>query len=498
VAAKPADTTVALGDIGTDEVRSRATSGAALLGARGVLIYVLGIGCNLVLAHLLAPRDFGLVALGTVLLLSAYLVDGGLGASLIRRAVEPSREELQAVLALEVAVLGAVTAIVVAGGALVGRDGLVVATMVASLPIVAFRAPTVIVLERRMRYRPIATADVAEAVAYYTWAVIAVALGAGVWGMATAVIVRAIIGTATVIALGPGGLVLPRWSWRSVRPLIGFGAKFQATSAFAVLREQMINVAVAAVAGLPTLGIWNLSWRVLQVPALLFNTVARVGFPAMSRLLSAGQDARPYLERGVASIAVMTGVMVVGLTGSSPALPRLLGAAWGDVPAVILWSSVAIAISAPIVSGTMGYLFAAGAAGTVALATLVSGVVWCAVAIALLPTYGAPAVGLAWVATAIVNARMLWKRTAALTDIALGARWFGTCAVSLAALAAAWLVGRQPHDGFAAGALGLVAGEVVLLAGLLAVNPAAIRDARALVGEGLRTLRPRSKRQADD
>ena len=75
-----------------DDVRGRAASGAALLGARGALIYALGIVANLALARLLVPRDFGLVALGTVLVvLGTYLAIGGLGAALIRREQSPER-----------------------------------------------------------------------------------------------------------------------------------------------------------------------------------------------------------------------------------------------------------------------------------------------------------------------------------------------------------------------------------------------------------------------
>jgi polysaccharide transporter, PST family len=479
------------------EVRERATRGAALLGARGLLVYVLAIGGNLGLAHLLDPRDFGLVALGTVLLLlGTYLVDGGLGAALIRREEPPTRGQLQAVLALELVVLVAIAALVAVGGALVGRDGLVVATMVASLPILALRAPALIVLERSMRYRPIATADVAEAVAYYGWALTAVALGAGVWGMATAVVVRAAVGSAVVMALGTTGVLVPHWSWATVRPMLGYGAKFQATSALQLAREQAINVLVAVVAGLPTLGVWNLAWRVLQVPVLLFATVTRVGFPAMSRLLRAGHDPRPYLERGVASIAAATGVMLVGLTGLSPVLPILLGTGWGDVPAVILWSSAALVIGAPVVSAAVGYLFAADAAGTVAVAAAASSVVWCALAAVLLPDLGAPAVGVAWVASAIVNSGILAIRTRARTGSALGREWLASCAVSEAALAVAWLAGRLLAEPVAAGALGLVAGEAVLLAGLAAVNRSGLQDARTLLAQGADSLRRRAKRPA--
>jgi lipopolysaccharide exporter len=80
------------------DLRGRAASGAALLGARGALVMLIGVGVNLALARMLSPRDFGYVALGTSLLIvGQYLSNGGLGAALIRQPETPDRIELSAV-----------------------------------------------------------------------------------------------------------------------------------------------------------------------------------------------------------------------------------------------------------------------------------------------------------------------------------------------------------------------------------------------------------------
>jgi O-antigen/teichoic acid export membrane protein len=472
------------------ELRRRATSGAALLGARSALIYALGIVANLVLARLLAPRDFGLVALGTtVVVLGTYLADGGFGAALIRRDARPERIELQAVLGLQLGLTTGLAVAVAAVAAPFGRDGLVVATMVASLPIAILRAPSVIVLERQLQYRVIATADVTEALVYYLWAISAVALGFGVYGLATAVVVRSLAGTAVVIAIGPLGLVRPRWSWPHVRPLIRFGAKVQFTSILLIAREQGLNVVVAAVAGLATLGVWNLAWRVLQVPNLLFLTVGRVAFPALSRLLGAGESVRSAIERGVGTLAALTGMLAVGLAGAGTALPAIVGESWADVPAVLFWSGIALIVAAPIGTATASYLYAAGHAGTVAAATLVTGTLWFGLAAALLPRYGAPAVAIGWVASGFVNSVWLARRTAARSGAHVARCVLGPSAVGLGAVVAAWLVARRPDEPLVGGALGLVAGELLLFAGMWFVARGSLRDSRVLLVEGLASFR---------
>jgi polysaccharide transporter, PST family len=476
--------------LGAEDVRARATSGAALLGARAGLIYALGIGANLVLARLLVPRDFGLVALGTVLVtVGSFFGEGGFGAALIQRDAVPERAELEAINGVQLAVTLGLASLVAVAAVPIGRDGLVIATMVASLPIVSLRTPSIIALERELQYRVIATVDVVEALAYYVWAVGAVALGAGVWGMATAVVVRALAGSAVVIARGPLGLLRPRWSWRRVRPLLGFGAKFQATAMLQIVRDQGLNVGVAAVAGVATLGVWNLAWRVLQIPNLLFMTVARISFPAMSRLLGANQDPRPIIERGLAVLAALTGAAIVALVGFASALPAIVGESWHQVPAVVLWSGLAIIVAGPMAAGTAGYLLAADAPGAVVKATLASTVAWFGVGLPLLPSLGAPAMGIGWLAAAVVITAVLWRSTVARTGAAIGAHLVAPTAIGLAAAVAGWLVAHRIDGDVLGGVAGLAVGELLILVGLAAVSRPALRDTRVLVVQTLRSFR---------
>lgn len=476
--------------LGAAEVRSRAASGAALLGARGALIYALGIAANLLLARLLVPRDFGLVTLGTVVLVvGQYLGEAGAGPALIRRDRAPSRSELEAVNAFQLAIAVAIAAACCAALLPFGRDGAVIAVMVASLPIWVLRGPSVVVLERELQYRPIATADVLEAALYYLWAVGTVVLGFGVWGMATAVIVRALTGSVAIVRLGPVGWVWPRWSWRRVRPLLGFAAKFQASAVLHIAREQGLNLGVAAVAGVTTLGVWNLASRILQIPNLLFAVVGRVAYPAMSRLHAVGEDPRPVIERTIAALAALTGVVVVALVGIGPGLPELVGPGWGDLPLVLLWSGIALLLGAPIAAGTYGYLLASDQAGVVVTATLISSAVWLGVALPLLPVFGAPAVGVGWVAATIPNCAVLWRRTAARTGATIAGRLAGPLLVSALATGTAWFVAHRGGETFASAGVAVVAGELLLFLGLAAVARPVLRDTRMHAARALASFR---------
>src|SRR5919107_1602541 len=225
------------------DIRDRAAGGAAVLGARGLLIYAFGIVANIALARLLAPRDFGIFALGMVVVVAGTLLaEGGFGGALIKREEPPRGSELEAIAALQLTVTVAVAATAGVAAIPLGRDVELVFLMALSLPVAILRAPTMVVLERGLEYRLIATADLVEALVFYAAAIGLVAAGLGVWGLAIAVGLRAAAGTATLLAAGPVGFVEPRWSWRDVRPLAGFGLKLQAGSLVTVAREQLVNI----------------------------------------------------------------------------------------------------------------------------------------------------------------------------------------------------------------------------------------------------------------
>jgi O-antigen/teichoic acid export membrane protein len=282
--------------------------------------------------------------------------------------------------------------------------------------------------------------------------------------------------------------VLPRWAWREVRPLLGFGVKLQVGSLVTVGREQLLNVGIGAVAGLGTLGVWALAWRVMQVPALIFLTVGRVGFPTMSRLLGADADPRPVLERQVDAVNAVNAIAVVGLVGFAPALPAIVGDKWHDVPAVLLWSGISVIVASAVVVSAGGFLLAAGKPGVLVMTSAVSGAVWLAVALPLVNSLGAPAAAIGWLASGVVNAALLWRQVRARTGARIASRIALPTAISLAATATGWQVAHVPDERLLGGVLGFVAAELVLFAGLLTVSRHTLREVDALARQGLRSF----------
>lgn len=471
-----------------EDVRRRAAGGAALLTARGILILFMGLAGNIVLARLLSPRDFGLVAIGTVLVLIGRLfAEGGIAAAFIRRPEAPQRRDLQAVLGAQLLLACTIVVVVFAVGAQFGRTGLIPAVVALSLPLTTLRLPATMMCERAMSYRPLATVDIVEALAYYLWSIAAASLGFGAWSMASGFVARAAAGTIAMALLSPLGLIPPVWEWARVRPVLRFGMRFQAVGVGFMVRDQGINVGLASIGGVAVLGVWSFTFRILQIPALLFSSLWRVSFPAMSKILRAGEDPRPLIERGVGVIGVITAAILVGMAGAGPALvPALAGPRWHDVPAVLLCGSLAVMIAAPLTVAVVGYLYASDQPGVVLRAVVAQTVVWFAVTFSLVGSLGVVAAGIGWIAAAIVENQVLARETHRRTGARPLARLALPLGAALPATGAGWAIATTlPHTLPVAILAGLTS-EAVLGAVLILFGRALLRDTYGLIRTGAR------------
>jgi O-antigen/teichoic acid export membrane protein len=385
------------------DVRQRAIAGVATVGARGLMVRGLGLLGTIVLAHILAPRDFGVIALGfTVVSVGNFLASGGFGAALIRQRQAPAHAQLEAVLGLQLVVTLALCVVVAAVGIPLGKAGAVAAVMVLSLPIDAMRGPTGIALERTLSYRPIMIAETSEMLAYNVFSIVAVIAGASVWGVAAAVVVRAIVGGLILLKLGPLSFVRPRLSWARVRPIFAFGASFQAVQLVNLIRDQGVNIVTAAVAGFTVLGFWAMAWRLLQTIFLVFESLWKVSMPAMARMLDAGETVKPVLERALLLTSVLTGFLVVPLAGTAHSLvPVLFGDNWSGTIDVLPWAALALVLNGPLSTVATGYFYAINRPGLILRMVTVHSVVLFAVVVPLLPSTGAEAIGIGLLAAAI-------------------------------------------------------------------------------------------------
>lgn len=449
----------------SDEVKARAVAGVAHVGLRGIAIRLVGLVGGIVLARLLVPEDFGVVAFGLTLVNGlGFLSHEGLGVGFIRRPTAPQRADLEALVGLQLAATTTLGLVVAAMAWGFGPAGALTLAMVASLPIAAFKSPNVILLERALSYRLLALTETLEVAMFHAVTIAAVLLGAGSWGFAFGAIARSVLGTAILVAAGPARWVRPRANWGRIRGVLRFGTQYQAIAASVLVRDQALNFGTAAIAGVPTLGLWTLATRLLHVPFVVFESMWRVSYPAMSRLLAAGEALRPVIERGMGLAAVGGGLLLVPLVGAGPDFVSVVfGERWREAQGVIPLGAVGLMIAGPVSVAATGYLFAMGQAGTVLKAVLLHSVAYLGVGLSLLPVMGVSALGAAGIASGLVDASVLGYATARRSGARVVAATIGPVAAAAIAAAAGWGIAAR-LDGVPSVLVGAAAAEALFLA----------------------------------
>ena len=469
-------------------MRRRAVTGAVVDAMRGSGIKLVGLLGTLVTARLLTPYDFGLVAFGTTIYaFGDFLDDGGVGAALIRRPEEPTRSELKALLAFQFAIdilIVLVIGLVMLPFGLVGK---VTTVIVLALPLGAFRAPAYIIYERQLNYRPMAIVEVFETSVYYMWAIATISVGWGVWGLATAYVVRSVVGLLLLLKLLPDGRLLPVPSWSKIRALLPFGLRYQAVSLVHMLRDQGVNIALATFGGVAVLGLWNIAWRIISIPVALFSALWRVSIPGMARLIAAKVDMGSTIERVVPLVAIGTGVMVAPLAASAAAwIHVLIGAQWEPAAAAIPPACLAMAFGVPISAALTGYLWAIGDASIPLRATLLGLPAVALILLPLFPVIGIAAAGLAYVGNSLVESVVFVRAARQTTTFRLGARLGIPVVMSTVSASCGWLVGHWIGPDVVGALASSAVAVVVFVGGLAALHNPDLADTWNLILRGLR------------
>jgi PST family polysaccharide transporter len=352
------------------------------------------------LARLLTPHDFGVVAVGsTVILIASAFADGGLGAALIRRPEPPLPSELRTLTGIQLVVLTAAAALIAVVAAPIGTIGEVTALMVFAMPITSLQTAGRLVLSRSLRLR-----------SFYLWAISMVAFfGLGVWGLASAGIARAVAGTLGMAVAPAGGLYRPTFERvRELRETLAFGIRFQATWLVSMLREQGLNATTGVIAGVTTLGLWSLGQRLMLMPLLLQEAIGRVVFPTMAHVLAAGDEVKPLIERTARLSGTCFALLVSAFVAVAPAfVPLVFGEKWSDVSLVLPGACLALLVAGTAVNPAASYLWAAGRPEIVLKAVILNAAIVIAVSAAVLPALGLVAIGVSLTAGAVAESLAL-------------------------------------------------------------------------------------------
>ncbi|MDY6956543.1 MAG: MOP flippase family protein [Pseudomonadota bacterium] len=333
-------------------LRRQALSGTrwtALAAAVGNVLQLIQVA---VLARLLDPVDFGLMALVMVVLafVQSY-ADLGLSQALIARGSVAPRRFAAFYWLNVISGCGLFTAVCVFSPVLAHLLGNPALTPLlpwagASLLILPLGQGFQTLLQKELHFKPIAMAEMAGSLAGVSVAIATAAAGAGVYALIWGQLANAMVRTVPIAVRGwQDHAPLSRFSWRDLHGDLRFGVFQMGERTLALINTRIDQLLVGALLGVEALGYYHLAWQMtLQPLARLNPVVMRVAFPLFARI----QGDRRRLQRGYFQAQRLLGAvnfpLFIALAILAPVfVPAVFGERWTpSVGLVQLLAGVAV------------------------------------------------------------------------------------------------------------------------------------------------------------
>lgn len=323
---------------GADDLKSRSVGGGAVTMVAQAGKFAITLGSTAVLARMLAPEDFGLVAaVLAVVGLADRFKDFGLPMSTIQRK-EITHEQVSTLFWINAGIAAGLTVLTAAAAPIVAwfyRDtSMVAVTLVLATTVIAggLTVQHQALLRRSMQFGRLAALDVTGIVVSAGAAVGAAAAGAGYWSLVILQLGYSVVNLVGVWWLCP---------WRpgravrgsGVRPMLSFGGYLGAKGVLQVLAKSLDKMLVGRFCGADALGIYSKAWQLLLMPvAQLSVPLTAVAAATLSRLRDDPQRYRAFFEAGVQVLVFVAMPLVAFLFVAADELVRLvLGPQWGTV-----------------------------------------------------------------------------------------------------------------------------------------------------------------------
>lgn len=460
---------------------------------------------TLVLARLLAPRDFGIMALALLMTTAFGLVSElGLASTLVLRQ-DLDRRAQGTFLSLMTGT-GAVVAVGVAAvsplaGSLLGEPRVTPVLSVLACSLVLSGAngfhETLLVRELRFRRR-----FLAQAVQSLTYAAVALTLavaGVGVWSLVLGFLAGTLAYGVVLVCLVPDR-VRPSWEGRTAAEALRTGKGFLAQGGLAFVRQNADYLIVGRTLGAAPLGIYSMAFRISELPSwAIADPTAKVTFPGLARMRERGEAVESsFLStlRLVALVACPFGVVISA--SADPFVRTVFGEEWlSMIPALYvlgLWGALR-----PVQVTAGWFLNSIGRPGALARVSVITLLLLLPSLVLAARAGGITAVAWVMVGEVLVSTLLIARAIQRLGGIPALSQWAAVRPICLAAplsWLAAWTAAAAtagapaPAALGAAGAAGLITFLVLVAISAPGLLPSAVADMSRVVGRTRQPAQP--------
>ncbi|HEX4337934.1 MAG TPA: oligosaccharide flippase family protein [Polyangiaceae bacterium] len=341
-------------------LQRKARLGAITLAARTIVLETIVFGGNLILARVLDPEDFGVMAISQFAL--AFFVsfgDAGLGGGLVQRKEHPSQVMLSSIFWLQIAISIAIMAAVWVSTPILpvlwpdlprGSAWLLRALSVELLLTAARTIPSIL-MERELYFGRLSVLEVTSQLAYFVVALPMGVKGYGVTALVGGVLARAVTGVILAYALRPWrpDLTMDR---AGLRPIVNFGIPYQLKNVVGFANNAVTPLYAGHVLGAYAVGIITFAQQTAYTPLKLVQVMARVGFPLYSRLQDKPKLLAETLGRSAHVCAAGTLLFSGLMFGLGPEIVRVAYPKWGEaiVPLYLFAGTITVGFLTPLVA----------------------------------------------------------------------------------------------------------------------------------------------------
>lgn len=336
---------------------------------RGFSWTFLGIGLSkgiatittIVLAALLSPQDFGIVAIGLIVVnFVSWFGGSSFGATLVVHQ-ELDRRGQGTVLSLSLLGSTGSAVVIVALAPILAsvlhqpRLTAVLSTLTISVALSGLTAFYESLLQRELEFRRRFVATSTQTASYAIIAISLAAAGAGVWSLVVGQVLSVALFATALVSLAPHR-VLPAWDRERAGGLFTTGRGFAMQGLTAFVRQNVDTLAVGRSFGAGPTGFYSMAIRLGDLTyAAITDPIARVTFPAFARSRARGEDVRPAFLAVLRLVAVLTVPCGVVLSAASEPFTRLFfNASWAPMADILTIVGIWAAIRP--VEATLGWL----------------------------------------------------------------------------------------------------------------------------------------------
>jgi len=341
---------------------TKTVQGIGWSGVSQIIRLLLRLGITAILARLLTPNDFGLLAMVVVFTnLVMIFRDFGLSASLIQyKGV--TEEHLSSSFWINVIIGLLLTLLLIALAPIIAyfysedRLRLIIMVLASTFFISSFGIVQTALFTKEMKFKPLAIVEISAVAISGTTSVILAFTGYGVWSLVWQQIIFSFV---IVVLLWAFSSWRPKmlFRWQRVKELLGFGLNLTGFNFVNYFNRNLDNLLIGKFLGTAPLGFYNLAYQLLIFPLSNISTViGRVMFPSLSAIKDDKSKVRYAYIKATRYIATVTFPLMMGLLVVAPQFIRVIfGSQWER--SIFLIQILALVSLIQSVASTVGWIY---------------------------------------------------------------------------------------------------------------------------------------------